>query len=153
MSPPETDIAALRAAYSRCFGCGIDNALGLQLDGFTIGESGVNAPFTPKAEFAGFEGILHGGVVATALDEVSAWSAILTEGVFVYTATLDIRFRKRAHLDSDFLLSAAVAERRGRRLTIDAVLADNDRTVAESTGLFIGADDIPTLTQTVVSRT
>ena len=145
MSPHETDIAALRAAYSRCFGCGLDNTLGLQLDGFTIDESSVNAPFTPKAEFAGFEGIVHGGVVATALDEVSAWSAMLTEGVFVYTAKLDIRFRRQADLDSDFLLSAAVVERRGRRLTIDATLSGDDRTVAESIGLFIVAEDIPTI--------
>ena len=146
MSPPETDIAALRAAYSRCFGCGLENALGLQLDGFAIDESGVNAPFRPKAEFAGFEGILHGGIVATALDEASAWSAMLTEGVFVYTAKLDIRFKRRADLDNDFLLSAAVVERRGRRLTIDAALSGDDRTVAESTGLFIVAEDIPTIT-------
>jgi acyl-coenzyme A thioesterase PaaI-like protein len=142
MSASETDVAALRAAYSRCFGCGLNNEHGLQLDGFTVDESGVIAPFSPKPDFAGFEGILHGGVVATALDEISAWSAMLTEGVFVYTAKLDIRFRKQADLDNEFLLRASVVERRGKRLTIGASLSGNSKTVAESTGLFVVAEDI-----------
>jgi acyl-coenzyme A thioesterase PaaI-like protein len=142
MSASETDIAALRAAYSGCFGCGLDNEHGLQLDGFTVDGSSVIAPFNPKSDFAGFEGILHGGVVATALDEISAWSAMLIEGVFVYTAKLDIRFRKQADLDNEFLLRASVVERRGRRLTISASLSGESMTVAESKGLFVVAEDI-----------
>ncbi len=142
MSASGTDIAALRATYSRCFGCGLNNEHGLQLDGFTVDDSGVIAPFNPKPDFAGFEGILHGGVVATALDEISAWSAMLIEGVLVYTAKLDIRFRKQADIDNEFLLRASVVERRGRRLTISASLSGNSKTVAESKGLFVVAEDI-----------
>jgi acyl-coenzyme A thioesterase PaaI-like protein len=142
MSPTETEIAALRAAYRRCFGCGLDNENGLRLDGFTLDDNTVTAPFTPRDEFAGFEGILHGGVIATALDEVSAWSAMLSEEVFVYTARLDIRYRRQANLGSDFVLRGTVLERRGRRLTIEAVPMGDGNAVAVSKGLFVVADDV-----------
>lgn len=142
MSPTVAEIDALRAAYSRCFGCGLNNEHGLRLQGFSLEGAGVTAPFAPAEAFAGFEGILHGGVIATALDEVSAWSAMLTEGVFVYTAKLDIRYRRQANLDDAFQLTGSVVERRGRRLTINAELSGDGRTVAESEGLFVVAADI-----------
>ena len=142
MSPTDEEIDALRAAYSHCFGCGLDNEHGLRLAGFTLEGAGVTAPFTPADVFVGFEGILHGGVIATALDEVSAWSAMLAEGVFVYTAKLDIKYRRQAKLSDAFQLRGLVVERRGRRLTINAELSGNGRTVAESEGLFVVADDV-----------
>jgi acyl-coenzyme A thioesterase PaaI-like protein len=142
MSPSDVDIATLRAAYSRCFGCGLDNLHGLQLEGFTVDGAGVTAPFNPRSEFAGFEGVLHGGVIATALDEESAWSAMLTEVVFVYTAKLDIRYRTQADIGSEFVLRGTVIERRSRRLAIDATLSAAGRIVAESAGLFVVAEDV-----------
>ena len=142
MSPPDAEIDALRAAYSRCFGCGLDNEHGLRLEGFTLEGAGVTAPFAPADAFVGFEGILHGGVIATALDEVSAWSAMLVEGVFVYTAKLDIKYRRQANLSDVFQLRGSIVERRGRRLTINAELSGNGQTVAESEGLFVVAADI-----------
>jgi len=153
MSPTESDVAALRAAYRRCFGCGLDNPRGLRLDGFTVDGKDVTAPFSPASDFAGFEGILHGGVVATALDEVSAWSAMLTERVFVYTAKLDIRYRRQGDLSSDFLLRGSVTERRGRRLVISATLSGDDEPVAESKGVFVVAEDIQSVLDPAVSRT
>lgn len=153
MSPTESDIAALRAAYARCFGCGLDNPRGLKLDGFTVDGAEVTAPFTPASDFAGFEGILHGGVVATALDEVSAWSAMLTEGVFVFTAKLDIRFRSQADVDTEFLLAGRVSDRRGKRLTIEASLRGGGKVVAESKGLFVVADEVASVFEPTFNRT
>jgi len=145
MTPDRAAIDELRAAYAHCFGCGLGNPAGLQLDGFEIENSGVTAPFHPTSTFAGFEGVLHGGIVATALDEISAWSAMLTEGVLVFTAKLDIRYRKQAGADTAFVLSGSVRERRGKRLTIDARMTDEGVTVAESQGLFVAARNIDDL--------
>ncbi|MEZ5176222.1 MAG: PaaI family thioesterase [Acidimicrobiia bacterium] len=143
MIPDETTIAALRREYARCFGCGADNAIGLHLDGFTVDNGTVTVPFVPRQEFSGFDGILHGGVIATALDEIAAWAAMLTEGVFVFTANLDIRFRRKAETSATFLLTGRVIERRGKRLSIEGAMATGGITVAEASGLFVVAAQVP----------
>lgn len=131
---------AARARYARCFGCGTENPIGLGLGGFTATGTGVRGTFTPRVEFAGFDDTLHGGVIATALDEASAWAALATHGVLVFTAKLEIRYRREARVGSSFTVSGTVEDRRGRRLIIDASLADDDGEVASSSGLFIVAE-------------
>ena len=135
-------IAHLRARYDQCFGCGEANPIGLHLDGFAIDGQAVTAVFEPRPEYAGFVDTLHGGIVATALDEASAWAAMITEGVLVYTAKLDIKYRRQANLGDVFQLTGTVVGRRGRRLTINAKSSGNGQTVAESEGLFVVAADI-----------
>lgn len=141
-TPDRTLIDNLRSAYAHCFGCGLDNPLGLRLDGFAVVDGSVVTPFVPDAAFAGFEGVLHGGIVATALDEISAWAAMLTEGAFVFTAKLDIRYRRQAPSDSAFTLTGTVVERRGKRLTIDGSLSTDGTVVAQSVGLFVVAKSV-----------
>ena len=135
-------IDELRGRYERCFGCGRGNPMGLRLDGFTRIGDGIEASFVPRPEYAGFEDTLHGGIVATALDETSAWAAMLTHGVLVFTATLDIRYRAQAVASHRFALRGEVEERRGRRLRVVASMRDGDTVVAESRGLFVVAEDL-----------
>jgi acyl-coenzyme A thioesterase PaaI-like protein len=139
----DTDrIADLRSRYDACFGCGRGNPIGLHIDGFTLEEDGsVTAPFSPRTEYAGFADTLHGGIVATALDEISAWSAMISHDVLVFTATLDLRYRTQARTDASFVLHGAVTERRGRRLLISGRMIDGETVVAESRGLFVVADE------------
>jgi acyl-CoA thioesterase FadM len=64
---------------------------------------------------------------------------MLTEGVFVFTAKLDIRYRRQAEVGANFSLIGRVKERRDKRLSIEARLEANDVVIAESTGLFVVA--------------
>ncbi len=139
---PEDRIAAIRAGYDRCFGCGPANPIGLGLDDFVRNEAVVTASFSPVEDFNGFAEVLHGGVVATALDEVMAWTAILVEGVMVVTGTLDLRFRKPAPVAATFDLRGELLERRGRRLMIQGSMSDNGKVVADANGMFLAVDEI-----------
>lgn len=134
-------IGALRDRYAHCFGCGPSNPVGLQLTGFRSVGGSVVADFRPRAEYAGFDDTLHGGVIATALDEGSAWAALLTYGLLVFTARLDIRYRRQARTGVSYEVAGTITERRGRRLLIDAAISDDDGVVASSSGLFIVADE------------
>jgi acyl-coenzyme A thioesterase PaaI-like protein len=136
------DIEALRSRYDRCFGCGGANPVGLHLEDFRQEGETVTAPFAPRAEYSGFADTLHGGIVATALDEISAWSAIYTHHVLVFTATLAIRYRKTADADASFTMRGTVLERRGRRLKIAGEMLHKGTMVAQSDGLFIVAEDL-----------
>ncbi len=136
------DIETIRTRYDRCFGCGEANPLGLHLDHFRQDGDTVTAPFVPRAEYAGFAGTLHGGIVATALDEISAWSAMYAHHVLVFTATLSIRYRAKAEADASFTLRGTVLDRQGRRIKIAGKMLHDGKTIAESEGLFIVAEDL-----------
>lgn len=142
MVPEQSTLDALREGYASCFGCGLENHTGLRLDDFKVDALSVTTTFEPAARFQGFDGVLHGGVVATALDEISAWSAMLTNGVFVFTARLEIAYRRPAPLGVPLVLEGSVRERSGRRLRIDAQLTDAGKVLAQSEGLFVVAKDI-----------
>lgn len=146
-------ITQLRSAYDRCFGCGEQNPIGLHLDDFAETPDGIEAPFKPGTDFNGFHGVLHGGVTATALDEISAWSAIVSEGVFVFTAKLEIRYRSEAKIGDTFSLKGTVMQRRGKRLLIDAVMRSGDSITAQSSGLFIVADTVDHLLEGTAGST
>jgi len=141
VTSPE-QIARLRAAYDRCFGCGVGNPVGLQLSDFTATPDGATAPFLTRSDHNGFHGVVHGGVIATALDEISAWACVLSEGVFVFTAKLDIRYRKEVRTGAAYTLSGRVVERRGKRLRVESKLCSHDIALAESSGLFVVAETV-----------
>jgi acyl-coenzyme A thioesterase PaaI-like protein len=140
-------ITAIRAEYNHCFGCGTSNPIGLQLDGFSRDASKVRADFTPRADYHGFSDLLHGGIVAAALDEIMAWTAILVAEVMVMTGTLELRYRKPAKVESTFSLEGELLERRGRRLQLKGRMIDQQRidqplVVAEASGLFLAVQDL-----------
>ncbi|MDX2344730.1 MAG: PaaI family thioesterase [Acidimicrobiia bacterium] len=141
MSLPDR-IAAIRRDYDHCFGCGASNPIGLNLTDFERSDNTVRATFEPRRDFHGFSDLLHGGIVATALDEIMAWTAILVEGVMVMTGKLDLRYRKPAKVDRSFVLVGQLLERRGRRLQISAQIFDGDVVVAEASGLFLAIEDL-----------
>ncbi len=135
---------AIRADYRHCFACGRDNPIGLRLDGFRSEGEEVVVAFTPRPDYGGFHGVLHGGIVATALDEIMAWAAMLRCGVFVYTGTMDVRFRSPAPVDATYEMRGEVNERRGRRLLLAGRMLHEGRAVAEGSGLYLVKEEITT---------
>lgn len=56
-----------------CFGCSPTNVHGLQLR-FYLSDRGCFAEYTVPDYFCGFHQWVHGGIIASILDEVAAWS-------------------------------------------------------------------------------
>lgn len=131
------DIAERRRGYELCFGCGPENPMGLHLDDFTVVEDTVVVEFTPRPEYQGFGGVLHGGVLATALDEILAWSAILLADSPAVTAKLELRYRRPAPANATYRLTGRIVEDRGRRLVLVGTCHVGDDLVAEAEGLFL----------------
>lgn len=134
--------AEIRALYNECFGCGLDNPIGLHLDDFAFEGGGLAARFHPRPEFTGFSGILHGGIMAALLDETMAWSAMLLERTFVVTANLELKYRQPAPADSEYRVHGTIVERRGRRLRIEATATADSVVIAQSAGLFLATNSI-----------
>jgi uncharacterized protein (TIGR00369 family) len=120
-----------------CFACGRQNPIGLQLR-FARVDDGVRAHYRPRAEDAGFPGVLHGGVLVTLLDEAMAWAMYSEAYALGVTAKMDIRYRRPAQLDDTLVLTGRVTRVRGRRIEVAATIdsAAGERLV-EAAALFL----------------
>jgi acyl-coenzyme A thioesterase PaaI-like protein len=113
-----------------CWGCG-ENPTGLRLPlPAEEGLTGYDAYFSFDARHQGGPGIVHGGLVASALDEavglLATWYAFPA-----VTARMFVRYRRPVRIDIELLLRAALVEARGRRLHVDAWISDGDEPLAE----------------------
>lgn len=96
-----------------CFGCGRENEAGLRLD-FRLLENGkLETRFTPREIHGGWEGVFHGGLMATLLDEAMLAHLHLT-GVDAATASLEVRYLEAAPLGEEILVHAWRTAERGR---------------------------------------
>lgn len=125
-----------------CFACGRDNPIGLHLDQFSLTDGTVEAWFTPRPEYRGFVGSLHGGVAATALDEILAWATILNLGFMSVTATLDLRYRSPLTTGRPYCARGRVDDASGRRLRVSGELLAGDRTAVSARGLYVATAQV-----------
>ncbi|HVA38508.1 MAG TPA: PaaI family thioesterase [Candidatus Dormibacteraeota bacterium] len=120
-----------------CFACGVHNPTGLHVRFEPEGEDGVRAGVSIPAQFQGWKGIVHGGIVMTLLDEAMAHAAART-GAAGVTASVNVRFRAPSPVDAPLELRGRVVELRRSVLTVEATLADGAGTVlCEASGKFV----------------
>ena len=60
-------------ADHNCFACGGTNPIGMHL-GIELGEGTASTTWIPGPNYVGWEEKVHGGLLATLLDEVMAWA-------------------------------------------------------------------------------
>ncbi|MEB2333924.1 MAG: PaaI family thioesterase [Anaerolineaceae bacterium] len=80
-----------------CFVCGLENPNGLHLHIYETEPGIVEATYIAPEHFQGFPGVLHGGVVASLLDEISSRAHMGSDPQkprFMFTAKLDVKYRK-----------------------------------------------------------
>lgn len=138
-----------KQANSRhCFVCGVDNDHGLQMQFYEDEPGKVVANITVPNHFQGYPGIVHGGIIAAMLDEVSGRTITNSEDTrWMVTASLSIRYRRPVPVEKPLRLvgllkqdSGIVARVRGEIFDeggnllaeADAVLADIPRNLKES---------------------
>src|SRR5580692_2394272 len=74
-----------------CFVCGEANPAGLKIR-FETDERIVQARFLPRPEHIGFKQTVHGGIIATVLDEIMVWACTVQTKRFAYCAEMNVRF-------------------------------------------------------------
>ena len=120
----------------RCFGCGAENPRGLRMR-FQVEDGRAVATFTPEAFLQGYPGRVHGGGVATMLDEAMGWAAYASHS-WAMTARMTTRFRKAVPLGETLTVSGWITRDRGRYLELRAELRDErGDLLAEAEGLFV----------------
>jgi acyl-coenzyme A thioesterase PaaI-like protein len=110
-----------------CFACGKDNPIGLHLEFAETAES-YTTTFTPRPEHQGYDGIMHGGLVSTLLDEVMA-RYIYAKGYNAVTARLDVRFKKPTPIGELLVVTAKITGKRGNMYEVVSEITLSDGTI------------------------
>lgn len=114
-----------------CFGCSPRNPHGLRLR-FSRTAAGCHARVSLPAHLCGMEGVAHGGIVATLLDESAAWALVAHAGRLALTTEMNIRFLKPVPVGRQLIAEARIVSTGPRvartratvRLPDDTVLAE-----------------------------
>lgn len=116
-----------------CFICGLSNPVGLKMLFHEDHASGrVYARVTVPELFRSYPGVVHGGIVATILDETSGRALITYTGdanTFFATARMEVRYRRATPTETP-LLAVGWVERGGEsRARVKGELRLEDGTV------------------------
>lgn len=126
---------------NECFVCGPDNPIGLHLV-FRLEDGACVSEFTPGPNHVGYPGVVHGGMIYSALDDVMAnW--LYLRGARAYTARCEIRYREPAAPGEKLLLAGRPKARKRRVVEMEgtATRASDGRVVATATGTFVVVDE------------
>ena len=135
---PMTDIAD----DGHCFVCGPNNPIGLKLD-FSFNRKTIKTDFVPKKEHQGYMNIVHGGIIATLLDEVMVKLAIALDMPAV-TAQMDIRLKKALRIGEKITVSAEITSITRKLLEANAKAVTDDGTIiAEASGKLVRVELAP----------
>lgn len=80
-----------------CFICGMENPVGLHLHIYEIAPGEVESTYIAPDHFQGYPGVLHGGIVAAIIDEISGRAHMGSDPMdprFMFTAKLEVKYRK-----------------------------------------------------------
>lgn len=120
-----------------CFACGKDNPIGLGID-FELVDGVCSAEFTPTANHVGWEDTVHGGILYTALDDVTA-NVLYRQGLRAHTARSLVRYRQPARVGERLRLRGWLERRKGRLAVLrgEILRAEDDALVADCESSFL----------------
>ena len=131
-----------RTGANNCFVCGPDNRSGLHLT-FRMDGDVCRSEYTPSADHIGYDNVVHGGLIYSALDDVMAnW--LFLQGNRAVTAKCEIRYRNAAVPGKQILLESRLHSRKRNSvvLTAQAINAADQQLIAETTATFMLSDTV-----------
>jgi uncharacterized protein (TIGR00369 family) len=81
-----------KADYN-CFACSPHNKQGLQLQFYELDDY-VQSEWIPLLQFEGYPGVIHGGIQATLLDEIGAWTMYIKARCSGVTSRMNLKYIK-----------------------------------------------------------
>lgn len=125
------------AAHNCCFGCGAANPTGLHLE-FLLADDGsiVSLPMVADT-FDGHPGYLHGGIIATLLDEAMS-KAVRALGEPAMTRRMEVDYLRPVPSGAPLRIEGRILRSEGRKHWAEAAIVDSEGSkLAKASGLFI----------------
>ena len=126
-----------------CFICGLENPVGLKLKIYEVEPGVIETTYTASDHFQGYPGVLHGGIVATILDEISgrAHMGDPSQPRFMFTAKLEVKYRRNVPIGQPLRIVGKAGKIKGRMAESWGGIYDkNGLLLAECNSLLI---DVP----------
>jgi uncharacterized protein (TIGR00369 family) len=121
----------------RCYVCGKKNPAGLGVDFEIDAEArSVQARFTPADIHQGYEGIVHGGILSSLLDEAMAKLAF-SLSIPAVTAEITIKFKSPAAPGEELNLTGRLTHETRRLIEAEAVIKKGPVVIAEAKGKLL----------------
>jgi acyl-coenzyme A thioesterase PaaI-like protein len=135
---PGPGVPRFEISDHNCFACGALNEHGLGLV-LHVERARCWTDVTLDRRFEGWDGIAHGGILSTILDEVMAW-ALVGDDSWGVTARMAVDFRKPVRVGVTFRGEGWIARSRRRVIETQARLIGHDGDVlATATGTYVAA--------------
>ena len=110
-----------------CFACGAQNPFGLKLV-FEEEDDTYITHFTGQPQHQGYDGIMHGGIVSTLLDEIMA-RYLYAKGMNAVTARLEVRYLKPTPIGTPLLIKGRITKQKSRLYETEGTIELPDGTV------------------------
>ncbi|TFG26711.1 MAG: PaaI family thioesterase [Promethearchaeota archaeon] len=125
-----------------CFGC--VNPVGLKLK-FWILDGIVFTSYIIPEKYSGFQGLGHGGIIATLLDETSAWTTYVNIKKFGVTQNFMLNYIKPVFIDTEIIVEGKIASDEKTHIIVHAHIKNlNDQILVESNSTW-SLPDLKTL--------
>ena len=134
-------VPRFEVAPHHCFACGTLNEQGMGL--VLHVEPGRSwTDLSLEERFQGWDGIAHGGILCTILDEVMAWS-LVGEDNWGLTARMNVEFKKPVEIGRPIRAEAWITRTRRRLVDTAARIVDSEtgELLATATGVYVAADE------------
>jgi uncharacterized protein (TIGR00369 family) len=119
-----------------CFVCGMENEGGLRIE-WKVDGLVMTAEYVPERKYQGWKGILHGGIIATLLDETMTRLAGVVCG-FSVTAEMNVRFVAPAKIGEVLKIRGEIVGQSRKVVEMKASIHDAaGKLVAHSSGKAI----------------
>jgi len=120
-----------------CFGCGVSNPVGLHMAFCTDGQR-VYSFVTVPPPMAGWDQTVHGGIIATMLDEIMGWSVIYLLKKIGVTKAMTVEFKKPIQVGKQLTVVGTIGETVSERqvMVSGEIYAEDGILCAQSSGTF-----------------
>jgi acyl-coenzyme A thioesterase PaaI-like protein len=111
----------------QCIGCCPTNDAGVKMEFYEDGDDIVSL-WKPQAKFQGWINVLHGGIQALLLDEISGWVVSRKLQTAAVTAKMELQFKKSISINEECLeIRGRVLSQRRNLAEIEACIYDGNK--------------------------
>jgi len=131
-------------AHSNCIVCGSTNDRCLGLDFIQLEDGSVQAFFDCEKVYAGYQNLMHGGVIALLLDGAMT-NCMFAHGCLAVTAELNVRFRHPVLTGRKAIVRAWIDQSSPPLYVLKAELIQDEQVKATTTGKFMDQPNLATM--------
>ena len=125
--------------HDDCFVCGQEHPTGLRARYYLAADGNVRCEFKANSNQVSYAKIVHGGIIASLMDELMGWPICLETNLLAYTGEMTVRYKRQMFVDQVYHAIGFLEEKRPGKKYWEAKCAIADgkgRVLAEGKGRY-----------------